>query len=43
MAVQVIDHVPYSASSDGFDFEEEEGFEWEEKEKETVFDEEDDF
>lgn len=43
MAVQVIDHVPYSANSNGFDFEEEEGFEWEEREKEAVFEEEDDF
>lgn len=43
MAVQVINHVPYSANSDGFGFEEEEGFEFKEGEKETIFEEEDDF
>ena len=43
MAVQVINHVPYSANSDGFGFDEEEGFEFKEKEKETIFEEADDF
>ena len=49
MAVQVINLVPYSANSDGFDFEEEEGFEWEqgqtENEGQKIFseEEEDDF
>lgn len=46
IAVQVIKLVPYSASSDGFDFEEEEGFEWEQGQEKTegqkIFSEEED-
>ena len=46
IAVQVLNLVPYSANSDGFDFEEEEGFEWEQGQEKTegqkIFSEEED-